>query len=186
MQLHEQERRRLHGLELVCERDVNSGCENQVVIFCSGRRVGYVNVTKAVLPAKPLVQFCDRPKIKRGPVLSALLEVREKIALFRNYRTLAEFMSQFFTERARRETHGCCARRNSVCGRYVVALMGVVNARKQIERSSWVFDEVEPDTAAKHRAQIYILQFIGQEIGADESENAGCQVVVVSRPTLHQ
>src|SRR5579862_4932074 len=74
------------SFSLMRERNVDSRGEQHVVGLLSRRRIGHVNIPKAVLPSKPLADFRDGAKAKRRAVLAGVVEVRENIALFRDDR----------------------------------------------------------------------------------------------------
>jgi hypothetical protein len=90
----------------VGEREVQPGGDDQVVVFCAGRRVRDVYVAKLVLPAEPLVDFGDGAEIEVSTVLAGLLQVGIQIEILCDHRALAQFVVEFLAEREGNETVG--------------------------------------------------------------------------------
>jgi hypothetical protein len=52
---------------------VKSGGEDDVVLFGARRRIADVNISESGLPAKPGVDFCNCPEVKRSAILGCLV-----------------------------------------------------------------------------------------------------------------
>src|SRR5215468_1322249 len=65
----------------------------------------------------------------------------------------------------------------------VVVFVRVVETAEEIEGRVVVLDCMVTKAAAKYRTQIQCLQFIGEEVGSNESKNLLCHVMVISGAT---
>src|SRR5579883_2582941 len=162
----------------VSEGHVQSRRKHDVVLLLPDGRVRHIHVAEGILPAQPLVELRDRGQVEGGAVFARVLEIREEICALRDDGRLAKLVQKLVA--------GLCGgkavdqvRQGRRLG---VVFPSVVGAAQEIERRAGPLDHVDPEAAAEYRAQVQVLQSVGEEVGVHEPEQAGRDVAVIAGP----
>src|SRR5581483_782357 len=109
-----------------------------------------------VLPAEPLADLSHGVEVEGAAEIPCAVEIGIESQPLVEHRALAQLVDQFFSERK-----SC-----QVARERVIRLVGVVQARQQIQRSSVVLDGMVAGAASEDRAQVEGLQRVGEEVGS--------------------
>ena len=79
----------------VGKRNIQTGGEDHVVLFCAGRRIGHVDVAELILPAEPLADLSNCAEIEGPAILAGVLQIGIEIHVLRDHGSLADFLVYF-------------------------------------------------------------------------------------------